>query len=86
MKITLMANRPIGDDGKQMEKKEWEMLWERQGYILEPLEKTILTYQAECNTVNHNDFDCPNHYARLAYEAGMREAYRRVLDLLPKKS
>lgn len=86
MKTYLMTNRPVGDSGKPMEKEEWVALWERQGWVLEPLYKTIQTFIEECSETKATDFDCPNHYAKLAYEAGMREAYRKVLELLPKKS
>jgi hypothetical protein len=35
------------------------------------------------NRVSKDDFDCPNHYAKLAYQAGYSNALEMVKDLLP---
>lgn len=63
--------------------EEWEKLWNNAHYTLEPLANVIQQLINEARTVQRNDFDCPNHYARLAWEGGMQEAYSRILKMLP---
>lgn len=62
---------------------EWEKLWNNAGYTLEPLYKACLYMQGDNNKVKKDDFDCPNHYARLAYQAGFNAALERIIDMMP---
>lgn len=63
--------------------EEFTEAWENASYTLEPLYKTLLVLMEEANRVGRDDFDCPNHYAKLAYEAGMRTAYEQIIRMLP---
>jgi len=52
-------------------------------YGLSTLYKAIEEMKSSTDGVKASDFDCPNHYARLAYELGKKQAYQEVIDLLP---
>lgn len=49
---------------------------------LEHLEELLSDFVKELDSVTSNDFDCPNHYAKLAYKMGQAEAYKKVIELL----
>ena len=63
--------------------EEWEKSWNNAGWTLEPLYRTILYMQSENNKVKKDDFECPNHYAKLVYQAGFNAALERIADMLP---
>jgi hypothetical protein len=81
MNSLLCKNRP-----KDSSAEEFEKAWNNSSYTLEALYKTIKQLQEECKTVRRTDFDCPNHYAKLAFEAGMLAAYDKIVDMLPKSA
>jgi len=64
-------------------KEEFQKAWDNAGFVLEALWKTLVDWQEENNKVRKDDFDCPNHYARLAYQAGYIKALSDVIGLLP---
>ena len=37
----------------------------------------------ERNFIKKDDFDCPNHYAKLAYNLGQIKAYEFIMSMLP---
>lgn len=78
MNKTLLNNRP-----KDASEEEFEKVWNNSGYALEALYKTLEKMIEENNNIRKDDFDCPNHYARLSYQAGFSNALSRVLDMLP---
>lgn len=78
MNKTLLNNRP-----KDSSVEEFTKAWNNSSYTLEALYKTILVLQEELNTIKKDDFDCPNHYAKLAYNAGQLKAYDFITSLLP---
>ena len=63
--------------------EEFTEAWNNASYTLEPLYRTLLVLMDEATEVKRADFDCPNHYAKLAYEAGMRTAYEQIVRMLP---
>lgn len=73
-----MKNRPKGTTPE-----EWNKVWDNSGYALESLWVTLLELKKENEGVKKEDFDCPNHYAKLAYQAGINKALDQVIGLLP---
>jgi hypothetical protein len=42
--------------------------------------------KAEVSSVKKDDFDCPNHYAKLAYNAGQEKMIDFIVSLLPNSA
>lgn len=63
--------------------EEFGKTWDNAGYTLTPLYKLLKELVEENNRIKKDDFDCPNHYARLAFQAGENRAYAYILSLLP---
>lgn len=78
-----MNSQLLNNRAKDSTPEEFKKAWDNSGYVMEALWKTIDGYIVENNKVKKDDFNCPNHYAQLAYQAGLIEAYTRVLSLLP---
>jgi hypothetical protein len=38
---------------------------------------------SDINSIKKDDFDCPNHYAKLSYQMGQTKMIDFVLSLLP---
>ena len=66
--------------------EEFIKAWENSTYVMEALYKVLLVMRQENEKVKKDDFDCPNHYAKLAYQAGLCAAYDTVLAMLPEGS
>lgn len=81
MKVVLKRNKPA-----DMSDEKFEQAWEASGYLLSSLASTIIGMIEEENKIKAKDFDCPNHYAKLAYQGGKIEALTNILELLPKSS
>jgi hypothetical protein len=81
MNTLLSKHRP-----KEESKEAFEKMWDNLGYGLSALYSTLEELKSQASKIKYDDFECPNHYARLAYEAGKREAYQQVMDLLPESS
>lgn len=79
MNSLLVKNKP--DD---ISKEDFENLWNNTGYSLRALYSTILELKQGSQNIKREDFDCPNHYAKLAYEGGLCNAYDKILALLPE--
>lgn len=73
-----MKNRP-----KDSTAEEFRKAWDNNTYCMEALWRTIDALIAENTGVKKEDFDCPNHYAKLAYQMGMTKAYETIKALLP---
>jgi hypothetical protein len=78
MNSNLLNNRPSDSTAEEFKKT-----WDNSGYVMEALYKTLQGFINENNKVKKDDFDCPNHYAKLAYQAGFSNALEMVKDLLP---
>jgi hypothetical protein len=63
--------------------EDFKKLWDNSGYTLRPLYKTIKQLRDELGKIKVEDFECPNHYAKLAYQGGQAKAYDLILSLLP---
>jgi hypothetical protein len=63
--------------------EKWEEHWENQRYTLEPLAKALIDMKKELGKVRRDDFDIPNHYAKLVSELSQVEMIDRILALLP---
>lgn len=81
MNKVLLDNRP--QDSSQ---EEFKKAWDNSGYVLEALWKTLNAFIEQNNEVKKDDFDCPNHYAKLAYQAGLNKAWKQVMDMLPESA
>lgn len=79
MNSLLMKHKP-----KDVDAEKWKQTWENSHYILEPLAKALQEMIESRTSVNPKDFDCPNHYAKLAYQLGEKSSLEFVLGLLPK--
>lgn len=78
MKTILSKHRP-----ENTSKEDFDKMWNNMQYGLTPLYKALEEMKSSTEGVKASDFDCPNHYAKLAYELGKNQAYQEVIDLLP---
>lgn len=81
MNTLLLKNKP--DD---ISKEEFNKLWDNAGYTLRALYSTLEELKASFEIVKPDDFDCPNHYAKLAFQAGMARAYDQIMQMLPNSA
>lgn len=81
MNSLLVKNRP-----EYMSKEEFEKSWNNIGYTLQALYTTLYTMKDSLSTVKAEDFDCPNHYAKLAFQAGKQAMLDTIIDMLPESS
>jgi hypothetical protein len=78
MNKLLLNNKP-----KDSTNEEFVKAWNNSSYVLEALHKSLLVLKEDINNIKKDDFDCPNHYAKLAYNLGQMKAYDFVMSLLP---
>lgn len=81
MNHQLLTNKP-----SDASNDEYKKAWENASYVIGPIWATIEEWKTANNTITKDDFDCPNHYAKLAYQAGMNRAFDQVLTLFPKSA
>ena len=81
-----MNNLLIKHKPKDIETEAWKKMWDNSSYIFRPLVDVINQLVSTRETVREDDFDCPNHYAKLAFDAGMRKGLGMVLDMLPESA
>lgn len=79
MNNLLLSKRP-----KDSTVDEFVKAYNNSSYVLEPLAKVLQELMLQNDKVNKDDFDCPNHYSKLAFQAGENKAYAFILSLLPK--
>ena len=79
MNTLLVKHKP-----KDTSTEKWKEHWNNAHWTLEPLALVIEELIAEASKISRTDFNCPNHYAKLAFEAGEIAAYKRILEMLPK--
>ena len=78
MNKLLLNNKP-----KDSSNEEFIKAWNNSSYTLEALYKTLLVLKEEINSIKKDDFDCPNHYAKLAYNLGQSKMIDSVVAMLP---
>lgn len=81
MNSKLINNRP-----KEMTKEEFTKSWDNIGYTLVALHRTLEELKTSVKKTRETDFDCPNHYAKIAFQRGQIEAYNFILSILPESS
>ena len=78
MNKTLLNNRP-----KDSSIEEFTKTWNNSSYVFEVLYKTLNDMNIELHNIKKDDFDCPNHYAKLSFSLGQSKMIEHVLSLLP---
>jgi len=78
MNKLLLNNKP-----KDISNEEFIKLWNNSTYVLETLYNTLLTLNKELTTTKKDDFDCPNHYAKLAFNLGQTKIIEQIITMLP---
>jgi enoyl-[acyl-carrier-protein] reductase (NADH) len=78
MNKLLLNNKPIDSSNEEFTKA-----WNNSSYVLEALYKTLCNINTEISSIKKDDFDCPNHYAKLSYQMGQAKMIEFVIDLLP---
>ena len=78
MNKLLLNNKP-----KDSSNEEFTKAWNNSSYTLEALYKTLYTLKEDISNIKKDDFDCPNHYAKLAYNLGQIKAYEFIMSMLP---
>lgn len=79
MLISLSKHRP-----PDISASEFDKMWNNLGYSLAPLYKVCQEEIEATGRISKDDFDIPNHYAKMAYEAGMRAAFEKIQKMLPE--
>lgn len=79
MNSLLMKHRPKGVD-----KEKWEGQWAAGADFLQPLADVLKEMVKERHgKVRPDDFDCPNHYAKLVAELAEQQILKQILEMLP---
>jgi len=78
MNKLLLNNKP-----KDSSNEEFIKAWNNSSYTLEALYNTLLALKDDINSIKKDDFDCPNHYAKLAFNLGQAKAYDFIISMLP---
>ena len=81
MNKLILNNKP-----KDSSNEEFIKAWENSSYIFEALYKTLLSIKKDLDNVKKEDFDCPNHYAKLAYNAGQVKIIDTIVSMLPSSA
>ena len=81
MLIALSKNRP-----SDLSSEDFEKMWNNLGYSLAPLYTTCQELIGSTLRISGKDFDIPNHYAKIAYEAGRRSAFEEIQKMLPESA
>lgn len=79
MNKTLLQYRPSDIDSKEFVK-----LWENAAYTLQPMYDMLKEMHDKEGNVKETDFECPNHYAKLAFQAGAKAKIAQILSLFPE--
>jgi hypothetical protein len=79
MNKLLLNNKP-----KDISNEKFTEMWNNSGYSLEALYKTLLVMKGELSSIKKDDFDCPNHYAKLAYNLGQEKMIDLIVSMLPE--
>ena len=78
MNKLLLNNKPIDSTNEEFIKT-----WNNNSYVFEALYKTLSNMSSDINNVKKDDFDCPNHYAKLAFNLGQSKIIEQIVTMLP---
>lgn len=78
MKAILMKYKP-----KDKTKEEFTKAWEAAGSVLQPLADVLIEMRDQKGVIRHDDWETPNHYAKLVAELAEKQMVEFILDLLP---
>jgi len=78
MNKLLLNNKP-----KDITNEEFIKLWNNSTYVIETLYNTLLVLNKELTSTKKDDFDCPNHYAKLAFNLGQSKIIEQIVTMLP---
>ena len=78
MNKLLLNNKP-----KDSSNEEFTKAWNNSTYVLEALYKTLQSIKDDVTSIKKDDFDCPNHYAKLAYNMGQVKTIDLIISMLP---
>lgn len=78
MNALLAKHRPKG-----MEKDKFEEMWKNSHPQLQPLADVLKELRDREPSIRPDEFDCPNHYAKLVAELVKKRTLQDILDLLP---
>lgn len=85
MKTDLTKHIEVEDGKTRAESiKEWEKAWENSRYLLRPVLAMLKEKSQSFENMKESDFDCPNHYAKVAFRAGKRQEIQELIELMPK--
>lgn len=76
----------LNNRDKTITEEEFTKLWNNSGITLSALNKTLLLLQKEISSIKQDDFDCPNHYAKIAYNLGKLKMIEAVINMLPNSA
>lgn len=76
----------LNNKDNNITEEEFIKVWNNASIPLEALYKTLLVMKSELSSVKKDDFDCPNHYAKLAYNAGQEKMIDFIVSLLPNSA
>jgi enoyl-[acyl-carrier-protein] reductase (NADH) len=79
MNKLLLNNKP-----KDSSNEEFIKAWDNSTYVMEALCKTLQSIKDDIGSIKKDDFDCPNHYAKLAYNMGQIKMIDLVISMLPE--
>ena len=79
----MLAKLLLNNKPKDSSNEEFIKAWNNSSYTLEVLYKTLLVLKEDINNIKKDDFDCPNHYAKLAYNLGQMKAFDLIISMLP---
>lgn len=78
MNKLILNNKP-----KDTSNEDFIKTWNNSSYVFEVLYKTLLSIQKDLDNIKRDDFDCPNHYAKLAYNLGQSKMIDTIVAMLP---
>lgn len=77
MLAILLKHKP-----KDISEEKFKEMWENSSYTLEPLLNAIKELMPK-EVVKGDDFNSPNHYAKMVWQSGQRDFANKIMDLFP---
>jgi hypothetical protein len=78
MNSLLLKNRP-----NDITEEKFVEMWNNSGYLLRVLAKTIMDIVPP-ERIKAEEFESPNHYAKMVWAQAQRDFAKKVLDLMPE--